>query len=276
MKEKKGVSRFKAVYLLYSMMAVIFILLSVFTASLLQKQKYDALRINLSGRQRMLTQKLSKEIALFSLGKISPEEINSTVRIFDLTLKGLYDGGDVPEDLEEKNFRRIPPADSEEIREQLLTVLSEWESYKKNAYSYLQTGDRVAFEYVINRNLGLLENVDRSVKMMESVSEWRTGALRLTLSSAVAMIMMVLAVMLAAKVRDIRIAREQIRELEKMLPICANCKKIRRENGDPYDQRSWVKLEEFLKKERDITFSHGLCPDCAEKLYPGILKDKQG
>ncbi|WDP89608.1 MAG: response regulator [Desulfobacter sp.] len=45
------------------------------------------------------------------------------------------------------------------------------------------------------------------------------------------------------------------------IPICANCKSIRR------DDRNWQQVEEFFS---DLVFSHGICPDCCEKLYPDI------
>ena len=44
-----------------------------------------------------------------------------------------------------------------------------------------------------------------------------------------------------------------------MLAICANCKSVR-------DKKSgWIQVEEFFA---DVVFSHGICPDCCEKLYP--------
>jgi len=51
-------------------------------------------------------------------------------------------------------------------------------------------------------------------------------------------------------------------ELQRLLPICASCKKIR-------DDRSyWQAVETYLMKNLDLHFSHGLCPDCMRKLYP--------
>jgi hypothetical protein len=51
-------------------------------------------------------------------------------------------------------------------------------------------------------------------------------------------------------------------ELKGILPICAHCKHIR--NDDQY----WHSVEEYFKKHMDLEFSHGLCPECAKKLYP--------
>lgn len=53
---------------------------------------------------------------------------------------------------------------------------------------------------------------------------------------------------------------------EKMLPVCSSCKKAH--PGTPHD--SWVPLEEFLADQAGITLTHGLCPDCSEKMHAKI------
>ncbi len=57
---------------------------------------------------------------------------------------------------------------------------------------------------------------------------------------------------------------DQIKTLRELLPICAGCKNIRD------DQGYWHQLEAYLHKHSDLKFSHGLCPDCAKKLYPDM------
>lgn len=47
--------------------------------------------------------------------------------------------------------------------------------------------------------------------------------------------------------------------LRKILPICSDCKKIR--NDDDY----WQSVEEYMANNLHLKFTHGLCPDCAEK-----------
>jgi len=63
------------------------------------------------------------------------------------------------------------------------------------------------------------------------------------------------------------LAIENISELaglRSLLPICSSCKKIRGESGE------WEKIETYLKRQQPETdLSHGLCPACAKKLYPG-------
>lgn len=59
-------------------------------------------------------------------------------------------------------------------------------------------------------------------------------------------------------------ALEEVKALSGMLPICASCKKIRD------DQGYWNQLEEYITRHSEAVFTHGICPDCAEKLYPGL------
>ena len=59
-------------------------------------------------------------------------------------------------------------------------------------------------------------------------------------------------------------ALSQVKTLKGLLPICASCNKIKD------DQGSWKKLEIYIRKHTNANFSHGICPDCARKLYPEI------
>jgi len=63
-------------------------------------------------------------------------------------------------------------------------------------------------------------------------------------------------------VADLRKAFDEIKTLSGFLPICASCKKIRDDSG------YWNEVEKYISDHSEAEFSHGLCPDCAEKLYP--------
>lgn len=60
---------------------------------------------------------------------------------------------------------------------------------------------------------------------------------------------------------DLKKALEQVKTLRGLIPICSNCKKIRD------DQGYWRLLESYIEHHSEARFSHGLCPDCSEKLY---------
>ena len=63
---------------------------------------------------------------------------------------------------------------------------------------------------------------------------------------------------------DVKERTKELKTLSGLLPICASCKKIRDDRG------YWNQIENFLLDHSDATFSHGICPECAEKLYPGM------
>jgi len=67
---------------------------------------------------------------------------------------------------------------------------------------------------------------------------------------------------LVAKVEELRRAFDQIKTLRGIVPICANCKKIRD------DQGYWNQVEVYVRDHTEAEFSHGLCPECLKNLYP--------
>ncbi len=68
--------------------------------------------------------------------------------------------------------------------------------------------------------------------------------------------------------RELQKAFSEIKKLKKFIPICAGCKKVRKENND------WQNIESYIKELSDLDFSHSLCPDCVERLYPELRKNK--
>lgn len=86
-----------------------------------------------------------------------------------------------------------------------------------------------------------------------------------------------------ALVADVSILRERERSLEKalrekeeaqkdatllrgLLPICAGCKSIRDSRNE------WHKLESYVSQRTEISFTHGMCPTCVAKWYPGLTE----
>ena len=61
---------------------------------------------------------------------------------------------------------------------------------------------------------------------------------------------------------ELKKALEQIKTLRGLLPICANCKKIRD------DQGYWRQIESYISTHSEAEFSHSICPDCVKVLYP--------
>ena len=67
---------------------------------------------------------------------------------------------------------------------------------------------------------------------------------------------------------ELRRALENVKILSGFLPICASCKKIRDDEG------YWQRVEEYISAHSEVVFSHGICPECAEKLYPDLTNVK--
>ena len=77
------------------------------------------------------------------------------------------------------------------------------------------------------------------------------------------------------RVRELNAKLQQrVNTLERFLPICSNCKKIRKPNSDPQKMESWQQLESYISEKTSSQFSHGICPECMQKLYGEIVDDK--
>lgn len=57
-------------------------------------------------------------------------------------------------------------------------------------------------------------------------------------------------------------ALARVKILTGLLPICASCKSVRD------DQGYWNRIEAYVSAHSEAEFSHGICPDCFQRLYP--------
>jgi membrane-bound ClpP family serine protease len=62
-------------------------------------------------------------------------------------------------------------------------------------------------------------------------------------------------------------ALDEVKILRGFLPICSSCKKIRD------DQGYWNQIEGYIRDHSEAEFSHGICPECAVKLYPEFYEE---
>lgn len=62
-------------------------------------------------------------------------------------------------------------------------------------------------------------------------------------------------------------AEQKIRVLKGLLPICSSCKNIRDDRG------YWNQIEIYIHEHSEAKFTHGICPDCAKKLYPEFYEE---
>ena len=65
---------------------------------------------------------------------------------------------------------------------------------------------------------------------------------------------------LAERVHELEEAMNSVKTLQGLLPICCYCKKIRD------DGNYWHRVETYIAGHANVRFSHGICPDCSDKL----------
>ncbi len=62
---------------------------------------------------------------------------------------------------------------------------------------------------------------------------------------------------------------DEIKTLRGIIPICASCKKIRNDKG------IWEQIETYIRDHSDAEFSHGICPECMQELYPELIREDE-
>jgi len=71
---------------------------------------------------------------------------------------------------------------------------------------------------------------------------------------------------LAERVRELESALAKVKQLQGLLPICAYCKKIRD------DRNYWQQVESYITSHSEVQFTHGICPDCHERVVKPELE----
>jgi hypothetical protein len=70
-------------------------------------------------------------------------------------------------------------------------------------------------------------------------------------------------------IAELQQALNEVKALSGLLPMCSSCKKIRDDKG------YWNQVESYIGTHLQAEISHGLCPECAEKLYPDIYQKRE-
>lgn len=136
-----------------------------------------AIKVNLSGKQRMLTQKMSKESLL--VGQDIDKENNlknlkGTMELFEKTLTGLQKGN---EEL------KLEPTYNKKILDQLGEVEKLWIDFKPNVQAVIDgKSDKATMEKIASNNLPLLKAMNVAVKMYEENSGANESALAATIN----------------------------------------------------------------------------------------------
>lgn len=68
---------------------------------------------------------------------------------------------------------------------------------------------------------------------------------------------------------ELKEALEKVKVLSGLIPICAGCKKVRTDEG------YWIQVEAYIRQHSEAEFTHSLCPECLNRLYPDLDLDEK-
>lgn len=71
-------------------------------------------------------------------------------------------------------------------------------------------------------------------------------------------------------ISELREALDKVKLLSGLIPICSGCKQIRDDSG------FWKAVETYVAEHSEAEFSHSICPECMNKLYPEWAEDPPG
>ncbi len=190
----------------------------------LQLQRFDAVKINLAGRQRMLTQKMMKEAEKFTsdvqdmdknTGDYAGQQSNlaKTVRLFDETLSALMNGGKAATDLNMTKFVSLPPCKDKEIYRQLSKVKELWNKFKENIDMLQGKSANVDISFIRSHNMELLKEMNKAVGMMQRAANHKIDMLRgfMVLSFLISIIIFAFSFLISSSiVRPINEVKEKL------------------------------------------------------------------
>lgn len=243
--------------------------------SLTRENAVNAVRINIAGRQRMMTQRIPKEILLFDQGQFSKAELRSTVSLFETNLTSLIEGGRVKYDYSyvSENGDSVPAFSQDTaLYRDLIEIRELWHEFKSDLELFLDPAASVSNKQLIEKADRLFLKVDRMVLSIQRYAEQEVFKTRILLIVLLTVIFMLLAADLVKNFVELRRARGRIEKLERIIPMCSSCKKIR-VSGDSTENEEWISIEKYLGQSAETGVSHGICRECAKKHYGHLFEN---
>jgi len=172
-----------------AMMLVFFVVpLAMFIVTMLStdSQKNDGLIINLAGRQRMLSQKMSKEsLSLIHYTMMNDRDkankttdsLVNTIAVFDMTLKAVIDSGKAPLSTDLNGSMASLHAAEGDALIQLQKVIEIWEPFKLSIKRLIQDQKEEDVLSILNTNLPLLNEMNKAVVLLQKQSEEKINQL---------------------------------------------------------------------------------------------------
>ena len=173
---------------IFLIMTILFLVpLFMFTATVYttNRQKNDSLIVNLAGRQRMLTQKITKECLTYihksATGSKDLKQIKSgmlhTMKVFETSLIGLSESGYIPLSLRPEAELKFVAAAEGKAAIQLQKVKALWFPFKTAIEKAIETSDQKDIEVVLSNNLPLLDAMDKATGLMQAEAESKVSLL---------------------------------------------------------------------------------------------------
>ena len=178
-------------YLGFTLLFALALFLVGVVLNMQSKQSHDSVTINLAGRQRMLSQKVTKEILLFEHGSKMADQVRNTAVVFDKTLKGLTYGGQAPLDLAKKTQTLLPAPQNAEILAQLNRVESLWAPFHQAILAYLDDQTAAALDHIKTNNIAVLTEMNNAVFLMDTAASRKQALLRKTLLGGAAALVVI-------------------------------------------------------------------------------------
>jgi len=138
----------------------------------------------------------------------------------------------------------MPGMDGPEICKQLSSL-----SKSKNVYIILLTGRTDQESMIKGLEAGAHDYITKPFDRDELTARAKVGMRVLSLQQA-----------LANRIQELEVMLGRVNQLQGLLPICSYCKSVRT------DRDYWEKLEQYFVTHSDLRFSHGICPQCYEKV----------
>jgi DNA-binding response OmpR family regulator len=126
----------------------------------------------------------------------------------------------------------------------------------KNTHLILLTAKNSRKDVVVGLNAGANDYITKPFDVEELHARLSVGERIVELQNS-----------LAERVRELEAALKLVKQLQGLLPICLYCKKIRN------DKNYWQQVESYISEHAEVRFSHGICPECYEKVVkPALAK----
>jgi len=128
----------------------------------------------------------------------------------------------------------------------------------RNAYFILLTARGAREDIVDGLNAGANDYLTKPFDHEELVARVAVGARVLELQDA-----------LAQRVTELEDALADVKRLSGLLPICSYCKSVRD------DRNYWQEVESYVARHSEVQFSHGVCPDCYDRIVVPMLDESR-